>query len=414
MIDIDARTMEMVWGKDCDKKACMSRIENVRSGFERQFGCQPKELFSTSGRTELAGNHTDHNRGLVIAATVTLDTLAAVKKNDDMVVRLISEGFAPSYVDLTEGLEPKEAEIGTSMALVRGVAKALKEKGCRLQGFDAYTQSIVPKASGMSSSACIEVLCGTVFDESQSPLALAQAGQYAENVHYGKPCGLMDQMACAYGGIISIDFKDPLNPIARRVEYDFGSRGYDLVIVNTGGSHADLTSDYAAIPAEMKALAAFYGKKSLRDVEPEELYSSISLARKAMGNDRCILRAIHFFQENDRVRAMSRAIEEDDIASYLRLMKESGHSSFEYLQNIYSPSDPRQQGISLGLALAQRFLGSDGAYRVQGGGFAGTFQAMVPKSRTEAYVRLMEGVFGQGSCINASIRQMPTAKIAFF
>ena len=361
-------------------------------------GASDLRFYSAPGRTELGGNHTDHNRGRVLCAAVALDAVACVAPVEGSVARLVSEGYPePIVVDLSK-LDPVPAERGTTASLVRGVARKMAERGARIRGFSGRIASSVLPGSGLSSSAAVEVLLGAIMADlggvKVSAADLAKIGQYAENEYFGKPCGLMDQMASAVGGVVAIDFADPASPLVERIDYDFDDKGYELVVVNTGGSHADLTADYAAVPAEMKAVAAFLGATCLREVEPELLVERGPEIRKACG-DRALLRALHFASENARVVDMKKALEADELGTYLKLVKKSGRSSWEVLQNVYAPHAPAEQGLSLALALSERLLGKKGAWRVHGGGFAGTIQAYVPKSRSKEYAELMGRYFGK-------------------
>ena len=372
-------------------------------------------VFSTSGRTELAGNHTDHNLGKVIAGSINLDTIAAVHPTDDKVVVFASEGYPTISVDISDPAVD-ESLFGTTQALIRGVAASFASRGGRTGGFCANVGSSVFKGSGLSSSAAVEVLVGTIFnslfnDDRFTTTDLAIMGQEAENIHFGKPSGLMDQLACANGGIVGIDFGNPKDPVITPVTCDFADYGFNLVITTTGGNHADLTADYASIPTEMRTVARFFGKDYLRDVDPALFRDNLGQLRKAILNDRAVLRAHHFFNENDRVDSMMRALREHDFKEYLSLVRQSGDSSFRYLQNIFSPKAYDEQGIALALAMAESFIGDDGAFRVQGGGFAGTIEAYVPIDRTQAYFRYMEAVFGQGCCTVLAIRNLPTMRV---
>ena len=384
----------------------------------------PDAIFSTSGRTELGGNHTDHNHGHVIAGSINLDTIAAVHEVMDYTVTFISEGYCPISVDISD-LKVNPAEFGSTTALIRGVAAAIVKRGGCLGGFAANVSSSVFKGSGLSSSAAIEVLIGTIFNslfngDKFSTTELAIMGQEAENIYFGKPSGLMDQVACANGGIVGIDFKDTANPIITPIAIDFTDYGFDYVIVNTGGSHADLTSDYASIPSEMKAVAKFFGKDVLRDVNASIFFDNIAELRHQIKNDRAILRAYHFFREDACVEKMLKALSRCDFKSYLALVMESGQSSFNYLQNIFAPKNAYEQGISLAYAWSNCFFeesgliegGSyNGAFRVQGGGFAGTIETYVPMDMTTSYISHMEKLFGPGSCVRLAIRKLPTMRV---
>jgi galactokinase len=377
-------------------------------------------FYSAPGRTELGGNHTDHNRGRVLCAAVDLDAVACVAPTDDGIVGIVSEGYPdPIRVDLSS-LEPVKAERGSAASLVRGVAKGLTayvaagRKNGSLRGFAGRVSSSVLPGSGLSSSAAFEVLLGTIMADlagiEAPPVEIAKIGQFAENEYFGKPCGLMDQTAVAVGGIVAIDFADPSAPDVKRIEYDFDAEGYALVVVNTGGSHADLTDDYASVPAEMKSVATLLGVGYIREIDPAVLIARGPEIRKACG-DRAFLRALHFVGDNARVVDMVEALEADDLDAYLKLVKESGRSSWELLQNLYPCSTPKEQGLPVALALTEDFLGRKGAWRVHGGGFAGTIQAYVPHKLMPGYSRLMERYFGPGSVIPVSVRAKGAVKV---
>ena len=380
----------------------------------KRFKDLPLRLFSAAGRTELAGNHTDHNNGRVLAATVQLDTIAAVTQSDDMLVELLSEGYPPVRVDL-RSLEKSAAESGSTDALVRGIAASMVKRKGRIGGFRASTCSQVLKGSGLSSSAALEVLVASIFNELYNKgqfntLDLAIMGQEAENNYFGKPSGLMDQIASAMGGAVAIDFGDPANPAVEKLSTNFSEAGYTLAVLNSRGDHADLTPDYAAIPAEMHSVAAELDCDILREASEEKFYSSLSEMRNKTG-DRAILRALHFFNENRRVERMLHALRENDFTTYLEGVRSSGDSSYRFLQNVYSSRNPRVQALSLALALTERFLNSSGASRVHGGGFAGTIQVYVPSDRFHSYRVFMDEFFGEGSVLELSIRQMPAGEI---
>ena len=396
-------------------KQAVSRIDALAQRHQDLFGVKAEAVFSTSGRTELGGNHTDHNLGKVIAGSINLDTIAAVHRTSDMLVTFVSEGYPSITVDL-RFLNAEESMFGTTSSLIAGVAYAFSKRGGRIGGFSANVSSSVFKGSGLSSSAAIEVLIGSIFndlfnDNRFSTTDLAIMGQEAENIHFGKPRGLMDQIACANGGVVGIDFRNPSDPVITPISVDFADYGYNLIITTTGGNHADLTADYASIPLEMKAVAAFFGKDCLREVDEKVFLDNIGTLREKLGNDRAILRAFHFFAENRRVDRMISALENKDFSSYLSLVTESGDSSFRYLQNIYSPASPSEQGIALAYAMTENFLCGEGAFRVQGGGFAGTLEAYVPIERTPAYFSHMEKLFGPGCCTILAIRNLPTSRI---
>lgn len=412
------RAMDLLtslYGKSHDRQHLISRFNHVYDNFEKTFSRKASDFFSTAGRTELGGNHTDHNLGHVLAGTVNLDIVAAVAPREDNVVTLTSEGFSKAGTVL-DSFSPVKSETGTSSALIRGVAAEFIRRGLKVGGFDAYTISSIPKGSGMSSSAAVEVLIGTIFNELYNggiltPLELARIGQYAENVYYGKPCGLMDQVACANGGIVGIDFLDRANPIITPVSIDFEDYGYSFVIVNTGGSHSNLTNEYAAIPEEMRSVAMYFGKEYMREVDIELFYGEIANLRCAVGNDRAVLRAMHFLEEDRRAARMAQVLLEGNFDEYLSLVNESGSSSFRFLQNVYANCDALHQGIPIALALTEKFLEKEGASRVQGGGFAGTIQAYIPSGRAEKYIALMNSVFGEDSARRISVRNTPTCRL---
>lgn len=378
-------------------------------------GCEAiPRFYSAPGRTELGGNHTDHNRGRVLCAAVDLDAVACVLPSQGTKARILSEGWAdPIVVDLS-GLEPVPEERGRTEALVRGVARGLADRGIKPTGFEARVHSTVLPGSGLSSSAAIEVLLGTIMSDLAGgrlePVEVARIGQEAENRFFGKPCGLMDQTASAVGGIVAIDFADPSRPRIEKAEFDFSKEGYALAVVNTGGSHADLTADYAGIPAEMCAVARFLGAEFLRQVAPSDLVMRGPEIRAACG-DRALLRALHFAGENARVSEMVAALGKRDLKAYLKLVKKSGDSSWRLLQNLYPPESPAEQGICLAVALSQDFLGKKGAARVHGGGFAGTIQAYVPEDLFDGWKALMERYFGPGSVMPIKARALGAARI---
>ncbi|MDR0597444.1 MAG: galactokinase [Treponema sp.] len=383
-------------------------------------------VFTAPGRTELGGNHTDHNRGKVLAASIQLDAVAVVAPRQDKLVFFRSPGHRDVSVCLAKAdgspdLAMREEETGTTAALVRGIAAELARQSTAVGGFTANAASTVLPGSGLSSSAAVEALLGRIFDGlygggKRSALELARIGQIAENTYFGKPCGLEDQIACASGGAVAIDFGDPARPLIRQIRFEPEAAGYALCVVDTHGSHADLTADYAAIPAEMKAVAALFGKEVLRELAPEQVLDRAAEIRKAAG-DRALLRAIHFFNENRRVDAMLAALENKDFGRFLDLVNRSGESSATLLQNIYSPRQPAEQGVSVALALTRDFIaaeaGGAGACRVHGGGFAGTIQTYMPLDRMDAYRRRMEGVFGAGSVTGLRIRPAGAVELRF-
>lgn len=356
--------------------------------------------FYAPGRTELGGNHTDHNCGKVLAAPVNLRTTAVVSKRDDSLVLFDSKGFGKTEVNL-DSLEIRTEEAGTTAALIRGVAAGFVKRGGKVGGFEASVSSTVFAGSGLSSSASVEILIGRIlnglFGNSFSQVELAIIGQEAERNYFGKPCGLMDQLACASSGIVKIDFKEPLKPEITQIDRRFEDFGYSLIIVNTGGNHANLTADYAAIPNEMKAVASFFGKDTLRSVDRKLFMLELPELRKRIENDRAILRAIHYFEENDRVDCMAEALQNGSFDRYLEIVDECGKSSISMLQNAYSPLHLRNQEITLALSVTETMLGKKGACRLQGGGFAGTIQAYVPVDYVASYREGIEKIFGKGS-----------------
>jgi len=375
-------------------------------------------IYSIPGRTELGGNHTDHNRGSVLAAGINLDTLAAAVPSDDMIVILDSEGFDPVTVDLSDlDLETSKNKAGSTESLVRGIAAAFTADGFTIGGFKANTTTDVRKGSGLSSSAAIEITIAALFNDLFNnnhikAVSLAKYSQFAENVYFGKPSGLMDQTACAYGGIIGIDFKDPKSPEITEVSYSFHDKGYTLAVVDTGGNHADLTPSYAAITVEMGQVAGFFGASytHCRDISLEMLIPAIPELRVKFG-DRAVLRAYHFLKETLRAKEMTEALQRDDMESYLSLVTASGNSSFKFLQNVYPAFNPEEQGLSLALSMTENFLDGDGACRVHGGGFAGTIQAFIPNNLVESYKELMRGIFGSDAVEILTIRQKPAGRV---
>ena len=377
------------------------------AGFAAAFGGAPERYFSAPGRTEIGGNHTDHQRGRVLAGAVNLDTRAAVRVNGTDTIRIHSKGYPMSVVELTQ-LTPVESEINSTAALIRGVAARFVELGCAVKGFDAYCESTVLPGSGLSSSAAYEVLIGTIinglfFDGRVSQPEIAMIGQYAENVFFGKPCGLMDQTASAVGNLVTIDFFDKDHPVIEPVDFDFAACGHALCIIDSGADHADLTDEYAAIPGEIKAVAAYFGKEVLTQIDEAEFYANIPALRKECG-DRAVMRAIHFYQENARVPQQVQALRAGDFDKFLALVKQSGYSSYMYLQNVIPAGYKAHQEVGVALALCEHFLGGRGAYRVHGGGFAGTVQAFVPFDILDAFVAGMDGALGEGACHVLSIR----------
>ena len=390
------------------------RYIKALESFKDIYGEKEAEIYSAPGRSEVGGNHTDHQFGKVLATSINLDAIAIVAKRDDDVIDLKSEGYERIIVSLSS-FDPAKAEKGTSQALIQGVASKLKEEGYKIGGFEAYVTSDVLNGAGMSSSAAFEVLIGNILsglhnDMKIDPVFLAQAGQYAENVYFGKPCGLMDQMASSIGGLINIDFEDPQSPKIKKVEVDFEEYGHSLCIVDTKGSHADLTDEYAAIPEEMKRVAAYFGKEILKQVDKNEFYTNIPEIRKVAG-DRAVLRAMHWFEETDRVIDQVNALEEENFEEFKKLIKSSGDSSFKYLQNVYSVKNLSRQEMAVGLALSDVILKGKGVSRVHGGGFAGTIQAFVPNDIVDIYKKNMEDIFGEDACHVLKIRKYGGMKV---
>ncbi|MBQ9196394.1 MAG: galactokinase [Clostridia bacterium] len=367
------------------------------------FGHEEAPLvISAPGRTELCGNHTDHNNGLVMAAAVNLDTVAAVNRRGDLRVNLYSEGFPPVQIDLSS-LSPVAEEQGKPASIIRGIANKLHEMGLKIGGFDASATSNVLTGSGLSSSAAFEVLVVAIFDALYNGMQVdavkrAEISQYAENVYFGKPSGLMDQMASSVGGLVAIDFKDA--PKVKPLQMDLG--GYSLVVVNTGGSHDDLTADYAAVRQEMNAVARCFGEEVLRRVRPEQLWQDMARV-KAEAGDRAVLRAYHYFTENDRVRSLIKAVEANDVEAFKRILIDSGRSSWMYLQNLYA--NPANQSLGVALVMAEDMLSGRGAWRVHGGGFAGTTLNLVPQDMEERFVERMNAVFGDHACHVLNVRR---------
>ncbi len=383
------------------------RYKKAVKSFKELYGDCEYRIFSASGRTEVGGNHTDHNFGKVLAAGVSLDVIAIVKQTDDNIIEVKSEGFPKDVVDLSD-LSVHSEEEGKSSSLIRGVAAGFKNKNYGIGGFKAYTTSNVLKGSGLSSSAAFEVLIGTILNYLYNNLKagnveIAQIAQYAENVYFGKPSGLMDQMASSVGSFITIDFENPEQPIIDKIDFDFEKCGHSLCIVDTKGNHADLTPEYAAIPQEMKAVAGFFGKEVLRGITISEILENITELREKFG-DRAVLRSLHFLSENETVEREAKALQDGNFDAFLKEVTASGNSSYKYLQNIYANKSPNEQGLAIGLNLAEMVLDGEGACRVHGGGFAGTIQAFVPNEKLDKFKETLNGCFGDESCHVISIR----------
>ncbi len=409
----NTQVLKKIYGDDAKRQ--LDRYEKIGKKFEELFGEGKCEFFSTSGRSEIIGNHTDHQHGMVLAAGINLDAVAAVRKTGDMRVRFISEGYSDrNEIDL-ENLSLDVKERGTTRGLIRGIAYHMHEDlGFNIGGFDAYVQSDVFAGSGLSSSAAIEVMIYTIFnylynDGKLDAVEGAKTSQWAENNYFGKPCGLMDQTACALGKLVYIDFEKPETPKIENIEYDFDKKGYSIIITNVHADHADLTQEYAAITEEMGAVAKFFGKEKLRDVNENLFYGSLKNLREQV-SDRAVMRAIHFFEEDRRVLKAVQAIKNDDIDAFLEAINSSGESSWKLLQNTHATGSCAQ-AMTLALALSEKYLGKKGACRVHGGGFGGTILTFVPKADRAGYIAEMEGVFGENACTELSVRPTGTTKV---
>lgn len=399
-------TLSILYG--CD--TVDAQKSRYAKAIERFIEIYPKDdeidMFSAPGRSEIGGNHTDHQHGCVLAAAVDVDVIAAVSFNESGEIKVLSEGYMPFSIKL-DSLAPNPNDNGTS-AMIRGIVSKFTEMGIKVGGFDMYATSDVLSGSGISSSAAFETLIGTIIDRHYNQgkagaVEIAKIGQYAENNYFGKKSGLMDQMVSSVGGFVFIDFKDTENPIIESYSVDFDTLGYDLFITDTKGSHADLSDEYSAVPAEMRSVAEFFGKEYLRQVDAGEFWEKLPEIRKVC-SDRALMRAMHFFDENLRPRAEFDALKAGNIAEFLRLVNESGESSERLLQNIYSVKKPLEQEVSLGLAVSRKVLCGEGACRVHGGGFAGTIQAFVPKTKSPEYKAALDSIFGEGSCRCMRIR----------
>ena len=399
------RDFNMLYG---DAAAAQSRYTAACDSFSELYGERDGiRLFSAPGRTEIGGNHTDHQHGCVLAGSVDLDVIAVVCANGENIVRIKSEGYPMDEVDIRE-LDVKSAENGRAAALIRGVCAAFRNNGYEIGGFDAYTTSNVLKGSGLSSSAAFEVLVSNIINGlfnnfAADAVSIAKYSQFAEREYFGKPCGLLDQMASSVGGFTYADFNDPANPEIEKIDLDIHRFGYTLCVVDTGGNHADLTQDYADITLECRKISEALGKEYLRDASEDKFRSELAMLRSRCG-DRAILRALHFFNENRRVGEQRKALKSGNFEEFLKLVTASGESSYKFLQNLYSTSNCSEQGLSLAIALTEDFLGGSGACRVHGGGFAGTVQCYIPNEKFSDYRAMIENVFGAGSCVPISIR----------
>mgnify|MGYP003306207328 FL=1 len=390
------------------------RYVSALTYFETYYGASDVTIFSAPGRSEVGGNHTDHQHGEVLAASINLDTIAVVRATEDKQIKIISDDYDEVVISLDD-LEAKEDEKETTTALIKGVLAGFVEGGYKVGGFCAYATSDVLIGAGLSSSAAFETLIGTILsglynDMSVSPVEIAIIGQYAENVYFGKPCGLMDQMACSVGNLVHIDFENPKDPKVEKLDFNMSEHGYSLCITDTKGSHADLTDEYAAVPQEMKAVANYFGKDVLRDVTYADVIKEIATLRKTLG-DRSVLRAVHFLCENERVVKEVNALKWGDMNLFLDNVKESGDSSFKYLQNVYSSNDVENQNISIALMMSDVLLKTEGVSRVHGGGFAGTIQAFVKNDFVATYKAQMDHIFGEGSCKDLRIRKYGGMKV---
>ncbi len=400
-----------------DIEATKERFIEAINKFVSTYGDDREvSIFSVPGRSEIIGNHTDHNCGEVMAGAINRDIVAVAAKNNDGVIRFCSEGYSEDKIKLSDVPNPDNFKKFTSRALVAGMAQAFTNAGHKIGGYDAYSCTEVLKGSGLSSSAAFEVMVGNILNHFYNGgevdnQEIAKYAQYSENVYFGKPCGLMDQMACAVGGFVYIDFEDNSSPVVESVDFSLSNAGYSLCIVNTGGNHANLNADYASVPAEMKSVAHGFGKEVIRGLSEEELIAKAAELREKVG-DRAILRALHFVRENARVEAARDALKAGELEKFFSIILASGHSSFEYLQNVYTTINVQEQGLSLALAITDGYLsGKNCAFRVHGGGFAGTIQAFVKNEYLDGYVALMNSVFGEGAAMPLNIRPAGAVKL---
>ena len=411
---LDARLAEIYGAEALDTQK--ARYAEAIGEFSEIYGERECELFSVPGRSEISGNHTDHNLGKVLAGSINLDIIAVSAKTDDGVIRIKSKGFPEDSVDISTYTEPNEDDFFKSGALIAGMAKAFTNLGLKTGGYVAYTTSNVFKGSGLSSSAAFEVMIGNILnhlynDGKVDNVEIAKMAQFAENKFFGKPCGLMDQVACAVGGFVAIDFEKIGEPVIEKIAFDLSAEGYSLCIVNTGGNHADLNEDYASVPAEMKSVAQYFGKTVLRELDVDTVLSKAKELREAVG-DRALLRAIHFFNENERVDEQKKALLAGDTDTFFEYVLRSGRSSYMYLQNVFTTKNVREQGLSLALAITDNLMvGKRGAFRVHGGGFAGTIQAFVPNEIVKEYKEAIDTAFGIGACYVLKIRPYGAIKV---
>ena len=400
-----------------DVKKQTERFLGAIDSFTKLYGeDRDIAIFSVPGRSEISGNHTDHNRGCVLAGSIDKDIIAVASKNDDGVIRFHSQGYPEDNVKISDTDNPDNFKDYTSSALIGGMVRAFINSGNSVGGYDAYSTSDVLKGSGLSSSAAYEVMIGNILNHFYNSgrvdnTEIAKFAQYAENVYFGKPCGLMDQLACAVGGFVYIDFEDAEKPVIEPISFSLYEAGYTLCIVNTRGNHADLNEDYAAVPREMRAVAKLLGREVLRGLTEEDIIKNFSNIRRVVG-DRAVLRAFHFLRENERVKKIKEALKSNDVKGFLKTVSESGRSSFEYLQNVYSPSNEREQGLSVGLALSEGYLdGKDAVCRVHGGGFAGTIQVFLKNEDAEGYIKYMNSILGDGACEAFNVRGVGATKL---
>ncbi len=415
----EGKADEMLLALYGEEDIAAQKIRYIKAieSFAELYGAEREvSAYSVAGRTEISGNHTDHNYGKVVAGSLNLDIIAVASPREDSVIRVKSEGFDEDVVDFEVYNAPDASKYTSSASIIAGMCAGMKKNGHSIGGFDAYTTSNVLKGSGISSSAAFEDMIGNILnhlynDGKVDNVEIAMLSQYAENVFFGKPCGLMDQVACAAGGVVSIDFADPTAPVIEKIDFDLSGAGYNLCIVNTGGNHADLGEDYASVPSEMKSVAEFFGKKVLRETDEDEVVKAIPALREKVG-DRAIMRALHFFNENRRVDRIKAALKKGDIDEFFAGILESGRSSFCYLQNVFTTKNVSEQGISLALLLADKYLsGKKAAFRVHGGGFAGTIQAFVPSEDAEGFRAYMDSALGEGSCLILRIRPYGAVKV---
>ena len=406
--------LKEIYVDDCILNYQVNRYINALNKYRASFGDDEITIFSAPGRSEIGGNHTDHQKGKVLVAAVNVDAIAIVHKSDNAKVNILSDGYELISIDINN-LDKKKSEEGITISLIKGVISGIKERGYKIGGFNAYITSDVVIGAGLSSSAAFETVIGTIIsglfnDMSISDIEIAFACQYAENHYFGKPCGLMDQMACSVGNLVYIDFNDINRPYIRKVNCDFEQYEYSLCITDTKSSHADCTPEYAAVPSEMKSVANIFNKEVLSEVSEEEIFTNISIIRNEVG-DRATLRAIHFVMENKRVEKEVQALEDKDFEKFLEHVKASGNSSFKYLQNVYINKDVNHQNVSIALALSDVFLDKNGVCRVHGGGFAGTIQAFVKNDIVDEYKKYMNNYFGDGSCNVYKVRKYGGIKV---